>query len=811
MTVAGTITNAAGAGLGLLTVTNTTYGNINAGHRIDLPSDIYIVSQIPGTNNPASKTFSSGGVPASDPSTSRLITLTDVTGLIVGNTLTGTGIENGSFILEINPTGSPANTVRIEDAVTAQAAGTYTVSGGLGTYIVDTSVMASNIGGAAVNLFDFPEIDNYKPLKSLVPEGNTGSFTNGKVVRETVTNVPANSATYRRWFVKARMGIKKRYGEFSVAGDVDFEEGRFPYNPNPSGSGGAGVFTSVDINNTTPWLTFSTQPDGVNPQYGIRGKSTQDDAWFVGGGSVGDDLGYLELATGDNAGTPNQGGEIYVRQYNNGSTPPLGVPWEGGTGVVVNELVLLDEDGNTVIPKNLTVDSGTLFVDSTNNRVGINNTSPQYELHIDNGSDGINQFAMTNSDRTFIITNDAGNELLSFNYGGNNKLQFDANTGYQWFNSGNTGINTATPAYTLDVNGTANIETSLTVPSISTLTGDDLNITAFSGRDVTISTTAAADPVTIVRNTTATDSSVRTLTLRNNTTGTPAVGFGNTLEYEIETAPGVTKAAAFIDVSATNVSTGTETFQMSFGLMNAGSTYTTVASLNSLGNLQIDGDLQIDGGDITLLGSSNRIRLGSPTTPDGFVATGSSISGTTLTIGTVTSGTIIIGQEITGTGVTTKTKITANISGSGSGSTWTVSDSQSVSSTTISGYGAYTLPIALPTTTGLVLTSSVSGTLSWIPVTSASGGDVVGPSSSTDNAIARFNGTTGKIIQNSGITISDSEWVEGVERLYMKNALVIIPTEAPSPASGAGGVIAQSSYPSELGQTYIHTIYKKSR
>ena len=34
-------------------------------------------------------------------------------------------------------------------------------------------------------------------------------------------------------------------------------------------------------------------------------------------------------------------------------------------------------------------------------------------------------------------------------------------------------------------------------------------------------------------------------------------------------------------------------------------------------------------------------------------------------------------------------------------------------------------------------------------------GDVVGPASSTDNAIARFNGTTGKIIQNSGITIAD--------------------------------------------------------
>ena len=35
-------------------------------------------------------------------------------------------------------------------------------------------------------------------------------------------------------------------------------------------------------------------------------------------------------------------------------------------------------------------------------------------------------------------------------------------------------------------------------------------------------------------------------------------------------------------------------------------------------------------------------------------------------------------------------------------------------------------------------------------------GDVVGPSSSTDNAIARFDGTTGKSIQNSAATIDDS-------------------------------------------------------
>ncbi len=41
-------------------------------------------------------------------------------------------------------------------------------------------------------------------------------------------------------------------------------------------------------------------------------------------------------------------------------------------------------------------------------------------------------------------------------------------------------------------------------------------------------------------------------------------------------------------------------------------------------------------------------------------------------------------------------------------------------------------------------------------------GDVVGPASSVDNAIARYNLATGKLIQNSGVTIDDSNTMSGV-------------------------------------------------
>lgn len=51
---------------------------------------------------------------------------------------------------------------------------------------------------------------------------------------------------------------------------------------------------------------------------------------------------------------------------------------------------------------------------------------------------------------------------------------------------------------------------------------------------------------------------------------------------------------------------------------------------------------------------------------------------------------------------------------------------------------------------------NVSGTESIVPLGGAGSGDVTGPNSSTDNAIARFDGVSGKILQNSAATIDDS-------------------------------------------------------
>lgn len=67
---------------------------------------------------------------------------------------------------------------------------------------------------------------------------------------------------------------------------------------------------------------------------------------------------------------------------------------------------------------------------------------------------------------------------------------------------------------------------------------------------------------------------------------------------------------------------------------------------------------------------------------------------------------------------------------------------------------SYTLTLPVDDgTTGQALITDGSGVLSW---STPAVGDVVGPASSTDNAIARYDSTTGKLLQNSAATVDDT-------------------------------------------------------
>jgi hypothetical protein len=142
------------------------------------------------------------------------------------------------------------------------------------------------------------------------------------------------------------------------------------------------------------------------------------------------------------------------------------------------------------------------------------------------------------------------------------------------------------------------------------------------------------------------------------------------------------------------------------------------------------------------------------TAPDQVVAlTG---AGTTVVTGTYPNFTITSTDSTTGT--VTSVAATAGTGISVTGSPITTSGTLNITNT------APDQTVVLTAGTGI----STSGTYPNFTITNTSpslGGDVVGPASSTDNAIARFDTTTGKLLQNSVVTVGDTGAVSGVTTL----------------------------------------------
>ena len=93
--------------------------------------------------------------------------------------------------------------------------------------------------------------------------------------------------------------------------------------------------------------------------------------------------------------------------------------------------------------------------------------------------------------------------------------------------------------------------------------------------------------------------------------------------------------------------------------------------------------------------------------------------------------------------------------------------------------------------------SDINKGLSGVNPTSGSG-DVVGPASSTDNAVARFDLATGKLIQNSGVIIDDSN------NLFANNASSAYASTATS--GGTTTLTVASAAIQEFTGTSTHTV-----
>ena len=78
--------------------------------------------------------------------------------------------------------------------------------------------------------------------------------------------------------------------------------------------------------------------------------------------------------------------------------------------------------------------------------------------------------------------------------------------------------------------------------------------------------------------------------------------------------------------------------------------------------------------------------------------------------------------------------------------------------------------IAVPAGSGTVSIAEIVTEGVANPILPSGSGDVSGPSSSTDNTVVRFSGTTGKLIQGGTVVLDDNGNLSGVRAITFTNA-----------------------------------------
>ena len=137
-----------------------------------------------------------------------------------------------------------------------------------------------------------------------------------------------------------------------------------------------------------------------------------------------------------------------------------------------------------------------------------------------------------------------------------------------------------------------------------------------------------------------------------------------------------------------------------------------------------------------------------------------SVAGALSITGTVTLANTLGDASATNLGATTAQYRTLIIPASGPSANIVITaPSSNRTYHVINRNATYTVQIRAGANSGVTLAVNQSATVSYDSVAGdyvLVGGNVVGPASATDNAVVRFDGTTGKLVQNSVVTIADS-------------------------------------------------------
>jgi hypothetical protein len=275
--------------------------------------------------------------------------------------------------------------------------------------------------------------------------------------------------------------------------------------------------------------------------------------------------------------------------------------------------------GNVTMGGNLTVDTNTLFVDATNNRVGFGLTNPGAQIHVRGSVSG--EIRIDGAQTGYTHAHLALRATSSGNIGGNLRglgvFMYDEASINEWFagrpyaqsdnyvigrqasvttphqstselanafilinSSGNIGVNDNTPSFKLDVNGTFGARTSIQINDASGNTGAPIIFAGSSGfRNFRIGNQLVANDVFEITPSTTNGgvvwSSTPAIAVRG-ADGNVAIGsttfnnVGNTIQYKLNVAGNINftgtlyqNGAAFVTSRWTGSTNGTDIHRLS--------------------------------------------------------------------------------------------------------------------------------------------------------------------------------------------------------------------------------------------------------
>lgn len=241
------------------------------------------------------------------------------------------------------------------------------------------------------------------------------------------------------------------------------------------------------------------------------------------------------------------------------------------------------------------------------------------------------------------------------------------------------------------------------------------------------------------------------------TSGTPGVGIGVGLEFEVETSNGNNEQGVAIDAIATDVTAGSEDFDLVVSLMAGGATASEVARFLSTGEMRIG-----------LMGS-NALSVATKAYVDQSFAANDAM---------VYKGNIDCSANpnypAADAGHTYRVSVAGKIGG-GSGPNVEIND----------------LLICRVDSTSAGTHASVGA--NWTITQTNIDGAVTGPASATSGNVATYNGTTGKIIQDGGKALPSGAIVGTSDAQTLTNKVIGVSQLSGQVAIANGGTGAASA------------------